>query len=656
MKNFLFGPKGLATKIVHTRYLSRWIVMGSDVMLSTGVTVFAYWFVRFVREEPVSWTVVGWLAVFSAIISALSFAVLHSHRMVMRFTTLRETWRLGVAMLLKVVVLYPLVHEIYPEISGWRLILGGILDMMTTTVVLVSVRVLLVTIYDYLKVRANGEQKRVLIYGMDDCSASLSNAVSHSFLPSYKVTGYLTIGKRYKHYRLSGEYVYFVTGEDSFTRLVKRLRIDGIVFPNYQKAQEEQKRLVSYCQKLGLEMLVLPSVEEVNDGQLPRPQMKEIRLEELLGRDEIKISMKEIGEGLDGKVVMVTGAAGSIGSELCRQLTRFNIKQLVFFDSAETPMHNIQLEFTDKFPKVHFVPVIGDVRSRERVDFVFRNYHPQVVFHAAAYKHVPLMELNPCEAVRVNVCGTMNVADHAVRYGVEQFVMVSTDKAVNPTNVMGASKRLAEIYVQSLSVAIRDGVHEGVTRFITTRFGNVLGSNGSVIPRFREQIRNGGPVTVTHPDIIRYFMTIPEACRLVMEAGIMGKGGEIYIFEMGRPVKIADMARKMIELSGFDPDKDIPIVYTGLRPGEKLYEELLSNKENTLPTAHNKIRVAKVREYNYSEIVKELNELNELAALVNIPEMVKMMKNIVPEFISKNSEFEIFDKKVEILDNIKIES
>ena len=323
MKNFLFGQNGLAAKIVHTRYLSRWIVMGCDVLISTGVTVFAYWFVRFVREEPVSWSVVGWLAIFAAIISALSFAVLHSHRMVMRFTTLRETWRLGIAMLLKVVILQPLAHVKYPEISGWRLILGGILDMMTTTVALVSVRVLLVTMYDFLKVRVNGGQKRVLIYGMDDCSASLSNAVSNSFLPSYKVAGYLTIGKRYKHYRLSGENVYFVTGEEAFSRLVKRLRIEGIVFPNYRTAQEEQKRLVNYCQKLGMEMLVLPSVEEVNDGQLPRPQMKEIRLEELLGRDEIKISMKEIGEGLDGKVVMVTGAAGSIGSELCRQLTRF---------------------------------------------------------------------------------------------------------------------------------------------------------------------------------------------------------------------------------------------------------------------------------------------------------------------------------------------
>ena len=358
--------------------------------------------------------------------------------------------------------------------------------------------------------------------------------------------------------------------------------------------------------------------------------------------------MKEIAEGLEGKVVLVTGAAGSIGSELCRQLTRFEVKQLILLDSAETPMHNVQLEFTDKYPNISFIPVIGDVRSQERMDFVFRNYHPQVVFHAAAYKHVPLMELNPCEAVRVNVYGTMNVADHAVKYGVERFVMVSTDKAVNPTNVMGASKRLAEIYVQSLSVAIRDGVQAGTTRFITTRFGNVLGSNGSVIPRFREQIRNGGPVTVTHPDIIRYFMTIPEACRLVMEAGTMGMGGEIYIFEMGRPVKIADMARKMIELSGFDPDKEISIVYTGLRPGEKLYEELLSNKENTLPTAHNKIRVAKVREYNYVEVTKELEKLNELAAMVNIPEVVKMMKAIVPEFVSKNSEFEKFDKQLKV--------
>jgi len=289
--------------------------------------------------------------------------------------------------------------------------------------------------------------------------------------------------------------------------------------------------------------------------------------------------------------------------------------------------------------------VIGDVRSETRVDSIFGCYQPNVVFHAAAYKHVPLMESNPCEAIRVNVRGTRNVADMAVKYNVERFVMVSTDKAVNPTNVMGCSKRLAEIYVQSLATALKNGSKQGSTKFITTRFGNVLGSNGSVIPRFREQIANGGPVTVTHPDIIRYFMTIPEACRLVLEAGTMGKGGEIFIFEMGEPVKIADLARRMIELAGFEPDVDIQISYTGLRPGEKLYEELLSNEENTLPTPHEKIRVAKVREYNYQEIEPRIDSLTQVARQGLVLDTVLQMKQIVPEFISQNSEFEKLDIK-----------
>lgn len=634
----------ITEKIVRANYLSRWIVMSMDVLLSTIVTLFAYCFVRYLREEAIDWVAFGNLAVLTVLVSGVSFAMFRTFRVVLRFTTLREIWRIGCAMLLKVIVLYPLVNTILMALSTKQLILGALLDMMTSTVVLVSVRVVLVSLYDFLKKSMAGHLKRVLIYGMDDQSAALNMALSNNFLPSYKVVGYLVIGKRYKHLRLSGEAVYFAINEESFMRVVRDLKVDCVVFPDYAAAQEERSRLMTYCQRHNIEMLLLPSVEDLNSGNDNRSRMKEIHLEDLLGREEIKINMEEIAAGLDGKVVMVTGAAGSIGSELCRQLTRFKVKQLVFLDSAETPMHNIQLEFTDKYPEVPFVPVIGDVRSPERVDFVFRNYHPQVVFHAAAYKHVPLMELNPCEAVRVNVAGTRNVADYAVKYGVERFVMVSTDKAVNPTNVMGASKRLAEIYVQSLSVAIRDGKRPGHTRFITTRFGNVLGSNGSVIPRFREQIRNGGPVTVTHPDIIRYFMTIPEACRLVMEAGTMGQGGEIYIFEMGKPVKIADMARRMIELSGFVPDKDISIVYTGLRPGEKLYEELLSNKENTLPTTHEKIRVAKVQEYDYEEIVPEIDKLNELAVRVDIPAMVRLMKAIVPEFVSRNSEFEKYDK------------
>ena len=389
---------------------------------------------------------------------------------------------------------------------------------------------------------------------------------------------------------------------------------------------------------------MLPTIDELREGTKTLRNLPDIRIEDLLGRDEIHINTGEIANFLKGKVVMVTGAAGSIGSELCRQLCHFGLKQLVLFDSAETPMHNIRLELEEKFPQVEFTPVMGDVRMIDRVESVFRRLHPRIVFHAAAYKHVPLMEENPCEAVHTNVYGTHNVADMAVKYDVDKFIMISTDKAVNPTNVMGASKRLAEIYVQSLSIAISKGLHPGKTRFITTRFGNVLGSNGSVIPRFREQLAKGGPLTVTHPDIIRYFMTIPEACRLVLEAAFMGKGNEIFVFDMGTPVKIADLARRMIELAGLVPDKDIEIQYTGLRPGEKLYEELLAIKENTLPTLNEKIYRAQVREYDFKEINELMDPLVHLAVCVDKVRTVKLMKEIVPEFKSKNSEYEALDK------------
>lgn len=340
----------------------------------------------------------------------------------------------------------------------------------------------------------------------------------------------------------------------------------------------------------------------------------------------------------------MTGAAGSIGSELCRQLCTFDLQELILLDSAETPMHHIRLELEDKFPEKHFIPVIGDIRSKERLKFTLEKCRPQIIFHAAAYKHVPLMEENPCEAVRTNVYGTRLLADLAVKYGVERFVMISTDKAVNPTNVMGASKRLAEIYVQSLSIALSHGEVAGKTRFITTRFGNVLGSNGSVIPRFREQLEKGGPLTVTHPDIIRYFMTIPEACRLVLEASVMGQGNEIFVFDMGKPVKIADLARRMIELAGLVPGKDIQITYTGLRPGEKLYEELLATKENTLPTPNEKIFRAHVREYAYADIAAAISRLSDIAATVDRVATVREMKRLVPEFKSKNSLYEKLDK------------
>jgi len=387
-------------------------------------------------------------------------------------------------------------------------------------------------------------------------------------------------------------------------------------------------------------------MDEIKDGKLNFRNLPEVRIEDLLGREEIEINMEEIAGALSGKTVLVTGAAGSIGSEICRQLCSFGLKHLILFDCAETPMHNIRLELEEKFPDVKFSPIVGDVRMLARIESVFVRFLPQVVFHAAAYKHVPLMEENPCESIHTNVLGTRNVADLSLKYGAGKFVMISTDKAVNPTNVMGASKRLAEMYVQSLGSAIRKREYAGRTVFITTRFGNVLGSNGSVIPRFREQLAKGGPLTVTHPDIIRYFMTIPEACRLVLEAAFMGKGDEIFVFDMGTPVKIADLAKRMIQLAGLVPEKDIEIKYTGLRPGEKLFEELLATKENTLPTTNKKIYRAAVRKYIYREIAEAIDELVEVAASVDKMETVRLMKKLVPEFRSQQSEYQILDKEV----------
>ena len=423
------------------------------------------------------------------------------------------------------------------------------------------------------------------------------------------------------------------------------LSLRGIIFTRDIDVAAEQDRLVRFCSERGLKVLIAPAVDEVTGAPVTNLQVRNIKIEDLLGREEIKMSMDAIKANFQDKVVLVTGAAGSIGSELCRQLAGFGVQKLVLFDNAETPMHNLRLELEERFPNLTFVPIIGDVRLPQRLDFAFRTHRPQVVFHAAAYKHVPLMEENPCEAVMVNVSGSRNVADKCIEYGVEKMVMISTDKAVNPTNVMGCTKRLAEIYVQSLGRAIADGKVEGKTQFVTTRFGNVLGSNGSVIPRFREQIEKGGPVTVTHKDITRYFMTIPEACRLVMEAATLPTENRICVFDMGKPVKIDALARRMIELAGLVPDEDIKIVYSGLRPGEKLYEEVLSNKENTDETSHDRIRIARVREYEYADAAKAVEQLRELSMAVDIPGTVKLMKEIVPEYISNNSKFEEFDKK-----------
>lgn len=627
--------------IIRTKLVNPWVVFASDLVLAVISSYLALLFVAYVSKVTFEASFIGEILGLSSFYGAFSILVCKTYKGVIRHSTIVETGRIVFTSLLKSALLFITVILMEHVTPIHILIFAAVTDLLLTFFIYTLIRVFLIVFYRMVSSSQGIHQENMLIYTGGRRSISLTGAL-FSKLGAYTVTGYVRIGG--SGVMRSGIYPeYSVRNFDDLSRLVAVKKVNCLLFVDRRDVDDEQERLVRYCERLRLRMLLLPSVDEVIDGKITYRHLPEVRIEDLLGRDEIKINMDEISSALKDKVVMVTGAAGSIGSELCRQLCSFGLKELVLFDSAETPMHNIRLELQDKFPNVSFIPMIGDVRNKKRLDFTFNCYHPQVVFHAAAYKHVPLMEENPCEAVRTNVYGTRNLADVAVKYGVERFVMVSTDKAVNPTNVMGASKRLAEIYVQSLSIAISKGEIKGKTRFITTRFGNVLGSNGSVIPRFREQLQNGGPLTVTHPDIIRYFMTIPEACRLVLEAAIMGQGNEIFVFDMGTPVKIADLARRMIELAGLVPGKDIDIVYTGLRPGEKLYEELLATKENTLPTSNEKIFRAHVREYNYPDIASAITVLSDVALTMDGMETVRQMKKIIPEFKSKNSEYEILD-------------
>ena len=635
----------LLSRLTREKYINRWVILLIDLFLSVFSTVTSLALISYILDCDYSNQTVFSVFLASVCCSLVSFFICQTYKGIIRHSAFTETGRIAMASSLKGATILPTLFLITDVFTFRGFLLGSIIDFFLTFFILTIFRVFLITAYTFVVSSMTSRSKdKIFIFGYDKSYPSLLNEAFLRENSSYQVEGFLRFGTR-SSMRIGNYKVYFISDQAEFNRLMNRYNIKAILFTDYKVVKEESERLVRFGEKKKIRMLLLPSVDELRGGKIQLHSLPEVRVEDLLGREEIRINMTEIANSLKGKVVLVTGAAGSIGSELCRQLCRFGLKQLVLFDSAETPMHNIRLELEEKFPDVEFVPVMGDVRMIHRVENVYQRFHPQIVFHAAAYKHVPLMEENPCEAVHTNVYGTRNVADMAVKYGVEKFVMVSTDKAVNPTNVMGASKRLAEMYVQSLSVAISKGRYPGKTRFITTRFGNVLGSNGSVIPRFREQLAKGGPLTVTHPDIIRYFMTIPEACRLVLEAAFMGKGNEIFVFDMGTPVKIADLARRMIELAGLVPGKDIEIKYTGLRPGEKLYEELLATKENTLPTENEKIFRAQVREYDYEDICTVITPLIDLAVRVDKMGTVRMMKGIVPEFKSKNSVYEALDKE-----------
>ena len=628
-----------------TKYLSTRVVFLVDMIMSMLASVGTILIVKLFSQNDFLFTYESatWL-VTSFVFSFCFIWALRTYRIIIRHSTIKEFGLFVLVALFKQLM----SGFVYGLIYGFALnvLMLMMVDFFLTFCAFFLVRISMTLVYEAIKGRLDHrkECQNVLIYGVSEKSVSIISRLANS--PHYKIVGFVQFGNQSVSHIISEIKVYYVGSEDAFKQVVSDLGADALLFAYEDDVRLESDRLIRYAIDANVKTLVAPSIDEMVGGKLSY-KLRNIEIEDLLMREEIKISMDEIVENFQGKTVMVTGAAGSIGSELCRQLATFGIKELVMYDNAETPMHNLRLEFDERFPDVKYTPIIGDVRLPARLDYAFRKHRPQVVFHAAAYKHVPLMEENPCEAVLVNVAGSRNVADKCIEYDVEKMVMVSTDKAVNPTNIMGCTKRLAEIYVQSMGLAMEQGKKAGKTRFVTTRFGNVLGSNGSVIPRFREQIAKGGPVTVTHPEITRFFMTIPEACRLVMEAATMSIGNQIFVFDMGESVKIDDLARRMIRLAGFTPDVDIKVEYSGLRPGEKLYEEVLSNHENTLPTDHSRIRIAKVREYDYADALAGVNELERLSREVEINDMVRLMKDIVPEFISKNSQFEKFDNKLE---------
>jgi FlaA1/EpsC-like NDP-sugar epimerase len=475
----------------------------------------------------------------------------------------------------------------------------------------------------------------VIIYGAGEAGFATKRVLEHDPNSKVKVVAYIDDNPRKTEKVVDGVKIYSF---DELDKLFEFHEVDEIIISSFSIPARRRAQLVEICLEKNITVLNVPPLDKWINGQFTKKQLQSIKIEQLLERDTIQLNHLELDKQLTGRRVVVTGGAGSIGSEIVRQLLKYHPATIVVVDQAETPLHDLELELTTIKNGTKLVFFLGDVRNKNRMEELFSSFHPQFVYHAAAYKHVPMMELSPSEAILTNVGGTKLIADLATKYHVQRFVMVSTDKAVNPTNVMGASKRLAEMYVQGLAAASTQ------TKFITTRFGNVLGSNGSVMLRFKDQIAQGGPVTVTHPNIIRYFMTILEATQLVLEAGSMGNGGEIFVFDMGKPVPIVDLARKMIRLSGLVPGVDIDIKYIGLRPGEKLYEELLNDAENTLPTHHEKILIAKVREASVTNIEQEFLELFQLASSAdNIMSMVAKMKELVPEFVSKNSVFEQLD-------------
>ena len=627
-------------KLLDQKYLPRWVVIVIDTFLAFFSLFVVYILLKGTPLRFYDTVTIYQQAFIILIVNLFYFFVFKTYSGIVRHSTFTDLLKLAFAAFSTAVTL--VICNLFLEyFTGNRIFLTTsiLLYMLLSFTLMLLFRIAVKESYQYIKNAAlSSASKRVAIVGVDDHTISLGKALATESNLPFKLVCFISNKNNIKSHKIFGKPI--ITFSNSYVETLETLDIDGVLMVGENFSGKDRNEIVEACLTAEKEIFNVPLLEQWNKKEDIKNKIKPIEIEDLLERDVINIDDKLIRLDIEQKVVLITGGAGSIGSEIVKQVAGYNPSLLLILDQAESALHELELYLNANFPKVKFITELGDISNMKRLQMLFSKYDINLIYHAAAYKHVPLMERNPHEAVYVNVLGTVNLAILATSFEVDKFVMISTDKAVNPTNVMGASKRIAEMYVQSLQN--QKGVH---TKFITTRFGNVLGSNGSVIPHFRKQISQGGPVTVTHKDIIRYFMMIPEACQLVLQAGTMGKGGEIYVFDMGEPIKIIDLAQKMIRLSGFEPYVDIDIKIIGLRPGEKLYEELLSDKATTLPTHHPKITVAKVTPENFELLKPKIKKLIKVALQKNEEEVVKMLKEIVPEYKSKNSVFEKLDKK-----------
>ncbi|RHE87779.1 polysaccharide biosynthesis protein [Bacteroides intestinalis] len=628
------------------RYLSAkvlpiWTILLIDVLIIVVSSLLAYALRYDFRSIFLESSTIDKTIVCTVIVNLVFFRIFRTYSNVLRFSSFIDIMRIFVSLTVSYALLM-ISSVLLSSYMDVRLAPVSVFFMayIISFAMMSCSRIVVKMFYELLNFDGS-HSANVFIYGAKEAGVNIAKALRVNLRNHYRLRGFIADEPELINKVMMGVKVF--PNDETLIDVLNDRDVHTIIISPAKMEELKRSDMADRLLAHNIKLMTAPPLSEWSGQTLNRTQLKEIQIEDLLQRNPIEIDIHKVASHLEGKRVMITGAAGSIGSEIMRQVASFNPYKLILVDQAETPLHDIRLELQDRWRDIDAETIIADISNATRMEEIFKEYKPQYIFHAAAYKHVPMMEDNVSESIQINVYGTRTIADLAVKYGAEKFVMISTDKAVNPTNVMGCSKRICEIYVQSLAKKLQQkGGH--VTQFITTRFGNVLGSNGSVIPRFRDQIQRGGPVTVTHPEIIRYFMTIPEACRLVLEAGSMGNGGEIYIFDMGKPVKIVDLAKRMISLSG---RTDVKIEFTGLRHGEKLYEELLNVKELTKPTYHEKIMIATVREYDYDEVKERIQKLIDVSYTYDQMKIVSAMKDIVPEFISKNSCFEALDKKTD---------